>query len=369
MDVERREKMARWMFGAGDPDARRQMGELGFTVLTDNRADLKPVDVPEFALWRCLPAFSRRYVQKPDENLAQDPCGVPHKWFGSVCPTLPEAREGNLAHARRAAAEEGIAGILIDGCRFSSPASGEGLDSFFTCFCPRCMDRMTAMGLNAEKIRTSVAALQRLCRGEAAEVDADGIRQWLQFRKTVVTEHIAEFVRAVHQVKTDLPVGIYAFTPSIAHWVGQDYAALKEAGISLFAPMIYRHWRDQNGPACLNVEVAALAEGLEKSLSPGRVKALLERDCALPLASGKGEEIFAQGFAPDVVGLEAAKVRAAVGDGALWPILQLEDEDLAKSEAAALAAGADGVAFFAWNEQGSRWLEKLDDVPAVTEDR
>ena len=360
--------MARWMFGAGDAPARQQMGELGFTILTDNRADLKPEDAPDFALWRCLPAFSRRYVQKPDENLAQDPRGVPHKWFGSVCPTLPEAREGNLAHAQRAAAEEGIAGIMIDGCRFSSPASGEGLDSFFTCFCPRCMERMRAMGLDAEKIRASVAALQRLCRGEATEVDAEGIRQWLTFRKTVVTEHIAAFVRAVHDVKPGLPVGIYAFTPSIAHWVGQDYAALKEAGISLFAPMIYRHWRDRNGPACLNVEVAALAEGLGKALPHSRVKALLEQDCSLPMAGGTGEEIFEQGFAPNIVGLEVAKVRMAVEDAALWPILQLEDEDLAKSETAALAAGADGVAFFAWNERGGQWLEKLNYVPDLTED-
>lgn len=360
--------MARWMFGAGDAPARQQMEALGFTILTDNRADLKPEDAPDFALWRCLPAFSRRYVQKPDENLAQDPRGVPHKWFGSVCPTLPEAREGNLAHARRAAAEEGIAGIMIDGCRFSSPASGEGLDSFFTCFCPRCMERMRAMGLDAEKIRASVAALQRLCRGEAAEVGAEGIRQWLQFRKTVVTEYIAEFVRAVHDVKPELPVGIYAFTPSIAHWVGQDYAALKEAGISLFAPMIYRHWRDRNGPACLNVEIAALAEGLGKGLPHSRVKALLEQDCSLPMAGGTGEEIFEQGFAPNIVGLEVAKVRMAVEDAALWPILQLEDEDLAKSETAALAAGADGVAFFAWNERGGQWLEKLNYVPDLTED-
>ena len=358
--------MARWMFGAGDALARQQMKELGFTILTDNRADLKPTDVPDFALWRCLPAFSRRYVEQPDAHLAQDPQGVPHKWFGSVCPTLPEAREGNLAHARRAAAEAGIAGIMIDGCRFSSPASGAGLDSFFTCFCPRCKEKMTALGLDAEKIQKSVAALQKLCRGEAAEVDAEGIRQWLNFRKIVVTEHIAAFVEAVHQVNPDLPVGIYAFSPSIAHWVGQDYTALKEAGISLFAPMIYRHWLDRNGPACLNVEIAALAEGLGKSLPYDRVKTLLEQDCGVPMVSGKEEEIFKQGFAPNVVGLEVAKVRMAVGDAALWPILQLEDEVLAKSEMAALAAGADGVAFFAWNEKGSYWLEKLNDTPDST---
>jgi hypothetical protein len=39
--------------------------------------------------------------------------------------------------------------------------------------------------------------------------------------------------------------------------------------------------------------------------------------------------------------------------------LQLADEKLAESEAAALEGGADGVAFFAWNEQGADWLKRL----------
>ena len=354
--------MARWMFGAGDAAARAQMLELGFTAVTDNRADLKPEDLPGMALWRCLPAFFRRYVQQPDAHLAVDPAGVPHKWFGSVCPTLPEAREGNLAHARRAAAEEGIAGILIDGCRFSSPASGAGPDSFFTCFCPRCKEKMRELGLDAERITASVSALQQLCHGQAATVDAEGIRQWLDFRKAVVTEHIRDFVRAVKEVNPALPVGIYAFSPSMAPWVGQDYAALKAAGIDLFAPMIYRHWRDADGPACLNVEVAAMAEGLETALAPAKVRAVLEKACGIPMPGERAQEIFDRGFDPEIVGAETASVRQAVGDAPVWPILQLADEKLAESEAAALQGGADGTAFFAWNEQGAAWLKLLPPV-------
>lgn len=351
--------MARWMFGAGDETARAQMLELGFSIVTDNRADLKPDNLSGMALWRCLPAFSRRYVQNPDEHLALDPTGVPHKWFGSVCPTLPEAQEGNLAHARRAAAEEGISGILIDGCRFSSPASGAGLDSFFTCFCPRCKAKMRELGLDAERITASVSALQRLCRGEGAQVDAEGIRQWLDFRRAVVSEHIRAFVRAVKEVNPALPVGIYAFSPAMAIWVGQDYAALKDAGIDLFAPMIYRHWKDEDGPACLNVEVAAIARGLERSLSPEQVRQVLEQACGIPMPGETAQEIFDRGFGPETVKLEVERVRAAVGDAPLWPILQLADEKLAESEAAALEGGADGVAFFAWNEQGADWLKQL----------
>ncbi len=351
--------MARWMFGAGDEAARARMRELGFAVVTDNRAELKPEVLPGMALWRCLPAFSRRYVQNPEEHLALDSTGVPHKWFGSVCPTLPEAQAGNLAHARRAAAEEGIAGIMIDGCRFSSPASGAGLDSFFTCFCPRCKAKMRELGLDADRIAASVAALQDLCRGETVQVDAEGIRQWLAFRKTVVTEHIRAFVRAVKETNPAMPVGIYAFSPSMAPWVGQDYATLKEAGIDLFAPMIYRHWRDTDGPACLNVEVAAMARGLERGLPGDRVRQVLEQACGIPMPGETAQEIFDRGFGPETVKLEVERVRAAVGDAPLWPILQLADEKLAESERAALEGGADGVAFFAWNAQGADWLKQL----------
>lgn len=360
--------MARWMFGAGDEAARQQMRTLGFTAITDNRAELTSAELPGFALWRCLPAFSRRYVQQPRLHLARDPGQIPHNWFGSVCPTLPEAGEGNLAHARQAAAEKGIAGIMIDGCRFSSPASGAGPDSFFTCFCPRCRAGMTRLGLDAERITASVAALQALCRGEAAEVDEAGIRQWLKFRSAVVTAHIRRFVGAVKAVNPALQVGIYAFSPSMAPWVGQDYAALKEAGVELFAPMIYRHWRETDGPACLNVELAAMARGLERSLPPEKVKAILEKACGMPMPGGTGQEIFDRGFGPEIVGAETARAREAVGDAALWPILQLQDEKLAQSEQAALEAGADGAAFFAWNTQGSQWLEKLDRGLALRKD-
>lgn len=360
--------MARWMFGAGDAVARQQMLEHGFTVLTDNRAELKAEDVPGFTLWRCLPAFSRRYVQQPDENLAMDPCGRMHKWFGSVCPTLPEAQQGNLEHARRAAAEDGIAGIMIDGCRFSSPASGNGLDSFFTCFCPRCREKMAELGLDADLMAAAVAALQDLCHGKEAEVSQEGIRQWMTFRKAVVTAHIRAFVGAVKEVNPTLPVGIYIFSPAIAPWVGQDYAALREAGIDLFAPMIYRHWKDADGPACLNVEIAAMAAGLEQSMDTEAVRLALERACGLPMPQGGSRAIFDQGFAPDAVGLETARARMMVGDAELWPILQLQDDQLARSEAEAMAAGADGVAFFAWNEQGEIWLNTLGSIPNGTED-
>ena len=123
--------------------------------------------------------------------------------------------------------------------------------------------------------------------------------------------------------------------------------------------MIYRHWKDEDGPACLNVEVAAMARGLERSLPPEQVRQVLEQACGIPMPGETAQEIFDRGFDPETVKLEVERVRAAVGDTPLWPILQLADEKLAESERAALEGGADGVAFFAWNEQGADWLKRL----------
>ena len=227
---------------------------------------------------------------------------------------------------------------------------------------------MAELGLDVELIAAAVAALQDLCHGKETAVSQEGIRQWMAFRKHVVTEHIRAFVRAVKEVNPALPVGIYIFSPAIAPWVGQDYADLREVGIDLFAPMIYRHWKDADGPACLNVEIAAMAAGLEQSMAPEVVREALERACGIPIPQGGSQAIFDQGFAPNVVGLETARARMMVGDAELWPILQLQDDRLAASESAARLAGADGVAFFAWNEQGSTWLETLGHTPDLTED-
>ena len=107
------------------------------------------------------------------------------------------------------------------------------------------------------------------------------------------------------------------------------------------------------------MEVAAIARGLERSLSPEQVRQVLEQACGIPMPGETAQEIFDRGFGPETVKLEVERVRAAVGDAPLWPILQLADEKLAESEAAALEGGADGVAFFAWNEQGADWLKRL----------
>lgn len=291
-----------------------------------------------------------------------DPQGRRHRWFGSICPSDPQVRAANLAHAARTATESGIRGILIDGCRFSSPASGQGVNSFFTCFCPRCRRLAGELGLDPERMAAGADWAQRLCARESLPQPGDlgaALAQWRAFRQALVTQHIRGFVRTVKAVNPALDVGIYSFTPALAPWVGQDYAALADAGIQWFSPMIYRCWPEADGPACLNIELAALAEALCASLDWRRARELLEEACQVEIPGDSPAALRKQGFAPAIIAAETARVRRAVGALPVWPILQLQDPQLADAESEALAGGADGVALFSWNQESPRWLEQL----------
>ena len=144
-------------------------------------------------------------------------------------------------------------------------------------------------------------------------------------------------------------LGAYLFPPSLAPLVGQDYAALAPH-LDLVSPMLYR---TIEGDACLASEVGALS--------------------ALGLLAPRGP------FTAQDVGAEVALARAALGmspaeGGAgprpllrprLVPILQLADEAVAETTAAALGAGADGVDYFAYRAGTERYVAQVAEVAAT----
>ena len=131
--------------------------------------------------------------------------------------------------------------------------------------------------------------------------------------------------------------------------MGQDYAALAPH-LDLVSPMLYR---TIEGDACLASEVGALS--------------------ALGLLAPRGP------FTAQDVGAEVALARAALGmspaeGGAgprpllrprLVPILQLADEAVAETTAAALGAGADGVDYFAYRAGTERYVAQVGEVAAT----
>lgn len=203
------------------------------------------------ALYLCFGAFS--LGQSASAPL--DAQGRPAPWFHSGCPNDEELYESRMSAALDRLKDTPTArGIFVDGARFASFASAEGPEAFFTCFCPRCMERMRSLGLDAERIRAAVAALM-----ESRRVgDAEGIRDWFVFRRTCVKAYMERFASRVHAMPGGREACGFVFAPSLAPFVGQKEAC---AALDVISPMLYRHYPHPVGPACLGHEWAA-AKGM-----------------------------------------------------------------------------------------------------------
>ena len=163
-------------------------------------------------LYLCYVAHSLKKAE--DETLlSQAPDGEKKKWFSSACPNEASIASLRLENILEAAEKiPGLTGIFVDGARFASFASPEGFDAFFTCFCPRCMEKMKKMGLDADKIRTAVQHLQEK---DFASADEKHLRQWLLFRESCVKEYMERFVQAVQAKNPLWKTGAFIFAPSL----------------------------------------------------------------------------------------------------------------------------------------------------------
>ncbi|MBE6884579.1 MAG: hypothetical protein E7487_08250 [Ruminococcaceae bacterium] len=264
--------------------------------------------------------------------LCRDAFDSPRRWFGSGCPNAPELREKLLEKARSAARTAGISGVTIDGARFASPASEDGIGAFFTCFCPHCVKKMSDMGLDVSAIRTSVAAAHHFIE-DAAPFDLpahiDNLKAWLQFRKSCVSESLRAFFSEIKAINPSLKTGIYIFTPLLSPFVGQSYEDISQM-CDFLAPMIYRTYPHATGIACLDHELAAISRWFcgktesDRQTLADLLSALFgSRFDALP----SPEQLLAEGLPAETV---IAEVRAAAQHTAadLVPIIILNDDEL-----------------------------------------
>jgi len=364
-----------WMHGISpeDPQAcMERLHDLGFSavVLGADQRQLAAAKKVGLGAYACTGTFSRSKEFQDERYLAVDVEGSPREWFGSTCPNREPVRKANLSQVEEILSKTEADGVLLDGCRFASPASG--LEAFFTCFCPTCEAKAREMGYDFARMRKQVRMIYRmLADGRLAKRPVDmnpfnllssvsvfpGLGDWISFRAECITEHFSKASELVRGMGAKM--GAYIFTPCLSPLVGQRYSSL--AGLlDIASPMIYRNYPDDEGPACLNKEAAALARFLRRGgLKDSKAVETVNR--FLGLCEEK-KAISAIDREISVESLEQELKRTAQyleGRPKLVPILYLGDELVENSVQAAASAGLDGVNFFVYKDEWSGVVERI----------
>lgn len=363
-----------WMhgFGGNPVDTAKDLKAAGFTHVVAGGADtIAAVRDAGMKSWLCGGAFG--LGNRDDSYKAHDILGEPQVWFGSGCPNHPDIREANRESYRKMAETEGVEGILVDGCRFASPASR--IRALFTSFTDHDEAAAKRLELDYARMKRDVRTLYDALTGTPdtkklgwlatpAGVVAwlsrhPGVTDWLAFRRTCATEHFRDLSTIIHDGGKQM--GVYIFTPCIAPVVGQCYEDLAPF-VDVFAPMIYRNYPDQPGEACLNWELTAtVAElNLPKDLEQAALKQVLAWTDLSKTGASADLAMLRAALPPEAVGHQTAMARACIGaNKTLAPIVYIDDPEIMRTRNLVLASGADGINFFVYKDN---WAELLADI-------
>lgn len=342
--------MKKYMFSLGidHVSAAKKLVDSGYDGVVISGSDLRAFEAAHNAgleTWLCYGAHSMGGFSE-EQYGAVDAKGKPAPWFGSACPNAEEVNERNMNAAFETARKAGVNGIFVDGARFASFASTEGARSYFGCFCPRCMQKMVRFGINAEAVRGGVQDIIDFLDGgdgrNKVPLMHAAMDAWQDFRGRCVGEYMQNFAVRAHAEGFD--AGAFVFAPSLWWFVGQRPDALRS--LDVVAPMLYRAYPHEQGPACLSHEWAAMIELLSHATRPAAEVASMLFDTAFisddPMA----------GLSPEHVGIETGAARAMISKNIrVMPIIQTEDELLSETAAQVLKNGADGYGEFMYDQK------------------
>ncbi|MCC6145028.1 MAG: hypothetical protein IT368_14580 [Candidatus Hydrogenedentes bacterium] len=356
-------------FGGDDPQATaKAMKEMGFNVVVaGGDAVIAAVREQGMEAWLCGGAFG--LGSAGDDQKAVDIEGNPQIWFGSGSPNSAKIREQNLKSYEDMAKTNGISGILVDGCRFASPASG--LMPFLTDFSEMSKQKADTLGFDFARMKQDVTALHASLTGKEQRgrlwletpvgvvewlTQHPGVLDWLRFRRTCTTEHFRNIEKIIHGA--GLKMGVYIFTPSLSPLVGQSYVDLAEF-MDVFAPMIYRNYPDSRGEACLNWELTMIPEelGLAGTSDEEAVMSLVLHFTGLAgIVPERSIAALWKELPPEAVGHETRMARSLIGDKILAPIIYIDDPLMAKTAKEVKDNGANGLNFFVYKDN---WQEMV----------
>lgn len=347
-----------YMYGFDGKDPDGSMGELkgrGFTAVVAGSFDERALE----ALYKhdldgycCFGAFPLSATAGEEAFLSKDIDFMPRRWFSSGCPNEKILWERGFERAIGSLKKEGLKGVFSDGARFASFASGEDIMSFFTCFCERCEKKAEALGMDFHRMRREAQkALDVLnARGDFKEFMSVMDGDWMEFRSRCTEQYFEEMGRRIKEKNRNNKWGAFVFTPSLAPFVGQSQRVGKS--LDIYAPMIYRKYPFDRGPACLDHEWHALLSRL------GCVDGI-EKYTGYELPESR--DILKEGFSVSAVGLETGKAVELMGDGdRVMPIIYLEDENLKDCIREVHGAKAGGCGFFVYKKEHIKYLPDLD---------
>lgn len=351
--------MKRFLFGFDTEhpeECARMLRRKGIDAVVMGDADERTQKVladSGLELYLCYGAHGLGDESGETGHLARDAEGQSVRWFSSGCPNDAELTEARLdAALEKVARMPHVRGLMVDGARFASFASGEGTDGFFSCFCPRCVRRMADAGFDPERIRRAVLSLK-----QSAQIsDPEAIADWFRFREICVSGYFERFAQKVHALPGRRQAGAFVFAPSLAGFVGQTPAAC--APLDFVSPMLYRAYPHPDGPACLDHE---WAEAL-RLFGPETLRSLSELSggSAALIPQANADQLLEQGLPPARIGAEVSLAREQLGRAMpLLPIVQIDDECLLESVFSALLAGADGFGYFMFGQAPLENLPKF----------
>ena len=199
--------------------------------------------------------------------------------FKQACPNNPDAIATALGRLEQCMTAYPFDGVFLDKIRF--PSAANGLQDVFSCFCPFCVEKAAASGLDLDEVRAALASRGAKPSAAGPAVIPAGarwlerlvapsplLRQFIRFRADSISDLVATASRRMRTIGKKVSLDV--FSPLLAPLVGQDIAALARHA-DWVKPMIYRFGR---GPSSLRTELPALVRELGAYLGRSEAEAM-----------------------------------------------------------------------------------------------
>ena len=176
--------------------------------------------------------------------------------FQFVCPSASENLSAVLDTFEFLAADLPLDGVFLDRIRYPSAANSPKV--LMGCQCAQCQTVYEAAGVDIERIRGEIKRLlmpESLDEGRYHFADPD-VEALFGIKRAAITKAVRKFC-AFFRAK-GLSIGLDAFAPIIADFVGQDVAELGNI-VDFIKPMMYRC---THAPAGIPFEIDVLKDVL-----------------------------------------------------------------------------------------------------------